>query len=143
MHSQVPKSRPGAPGPGAPCFFLVLGVLPQTVSNSVFGLGRYRRPTYRNAANDIHRTLNHRPDRSAQLLMFGEEECEYALAVRFAGCHKYTHWSNGNSRRPQSMLHVALCSGCITAKPDIMHLCPERGRKSNRRSFDSALLRSR
>ena len=69
----------------------------------------HRRPSYRNAANAIHRTVSHRPDRSAHLLTFGEEEREYALAVSFAGCHKYTHWSNGNSHRPQSMLHLALC----------------------------------
>jgi hypothetical protein len=41
------------------------------------------------------------------------------LTVSFAGCHKYTHWSNGNSHRPQSMLHLALCSGCITAYTEV------------------------
>ena len=79
--------------------------------NAFFGLGNDRQPSYWNAANAIHRTLNHRLDRGAHLLMFGEEAREYALTVSFAGSHKYTHWSNGNSHRPQSMLHLALCSG--------------------------------
>ena len=41
--------------------------------NAFFGLGNDRQPSYWNAANAIHRTLNHRPDRGAHLLMFGEE----------------------------------------------------------------------
>ena len=74
-----------------------------------------RRPSNRNAANDLHRALGHRPEGNAHLLAFGEDEREYALTVRFAGCHQYTHGNDGNSRGQRSMLHLALSNGCITA----------------------------
>jgi hypothetical protein len=47
----------------------------------------------------------------AGLRTFDEEKHEYPLTVCFAGCHKCTHCGNGNPRRAQSMVRLALSSG--------------------------------
>ena len=74
-----------------------------------------RRQSYRNAADDLHRTVGQSPVGSAHLLPFGKEERENALTVTFAGCQECTHGNNDNSHLTQSMLHSALCSGFMNA----------------------------